>query len=111
MKAKILATCLTVFALVGQSAYALPKASGAGASLTVSESKIDNKVDIKDSERATVCAPGVGVCNLSNKTVSGAGASIEVKNSRITNEVRVSGSKNSTTCAPGVGVCNMDAKK
>ena len=112
MKAKTLTVCLAIFVLVSQSAYALPKASGAGAQLKVENSRVENNVQVKDSEGAATCGQGVGVCNLSGKSnLSGAGANIEVKNSRIKNEVKVSGSKNAITCGTGVGVCNMDTKK
>lgn len=112
MKVKILTACLTIFVLASQSAYALPKASGAGAQLKVENSRVTNEVRIKDSEGAATCGQGVGVCNMSGKSnLSGAGASIEVKNSFIKNEVKVSGSKNAITCGTGVGVCNMGTKK
>lgn len=112
MKAKILTVCLAVLALATQNAHALPKASGAGASIEVSHSQISNKVSVEKSEGAATCGQGVGVCNMSGKSnLSGAGAAIEVRNSRVKNEVSVSGSKNAITCGTGVGVCNMDTKK
>lgn len=113
MKAKIFATCLTIFALVGQSAYALPKASGAGANIEVRNSSVDNTTKVDKSENASICTTGVGVCNATgNKNnLSGAGANIEVTNSRVKNDTSVSNSKNATVCTAGVGVCNMDTKR